>query len=46
VKGYGMALAADTGGAIIGERIDLCMESANEAWSFGRRFVKVYILDE
>lgn len=46
VKGYGMALAADTGGAIVGERIDLCMETANEAWSFGRRFVKVYVLAE
>lgn len=46
VKGYGMALAADTGGAIVGNKIDLCMESANEAWSFGRRSVKVYVLAE
>lgn len=46
VKGYGVALAADTGGSITGERIDLCMEDAAEAWRFGRRFVKVYILDE
>jgi uncharacterized protein YabE (DUF348 family) len=46
VKGYGMALAADTGGAIVGDKIDLCMENAEEAWSFGRRLVKVYVLAE
>lgn len=46
VKGYGVGLAADTGGAIIGNKIDLCMESAEEAWSFGRRMVKVYVLAE
>lgn len=46
VPGYGMGLAADTGGAIVGDKIDLCMESAGEAYRFGRRTVKVYILDE
>ncbi|SDF22236.1 3D domain-containing protein [Sporomusa acidovorans] len=46
IPGYGMGLAADTGGAIIGNRIDLCMESSGDAWRFGRRTVKVYILDE
>ena len=46
VPGYGMGLAADTGGAIVGDKIDLCMESASEAWRFGRRTVKVYILAE
>lgn len=46
VKGYGLALAADTGGAIVGDKIDLCMENAEEAWSFGRRSVKVYLLAE
>lgn len=45
VTGYGLALAADTGGAIIGDRIDLCMESHGEAMHFGRRTVRVYILD-
>lgn len=45
VPGYGVGLAADTGGAIIGDKIDLCMESASEAWRFGRRTVKVYILE-
>ena len=46
VPGYGMGLAADTGGAIIGDKIDLCMESSSEAWSFGRRTVKVYVLGD
>jgi 3D (Asp-Asp-Asp) domain-containing protein len=45
VQGYGLAIAADTGNAIIGNRIDLCMEDSSEAWRFGRRSVKVYILD-
>ena len=45
VEGYGYAVADDTGGAIIGHRIDLAMDSYNEAIQFGRRTVKVYILD-
>lgn len=45
VQGYGVALAADVGGAIVGRKIDLCMEDDGEAWRFGRRFVKVYVLD-
>jgi uncharacterized protein YabE (DUF348 family) len=45
VEGYGLATAADVGGAIVGNRIDLCMEDDSEAWGFGRRSVKVYVLD-
>jgi 3D (Asp-Asp-Asp) domain-containing protein len=44
VPGYGIALAADTGGAIIGNRIDLCMDSYSRAIEFGRRPIQVYIL--
>lgn len=44
VEGYGIALAADTGGAIKGNRIDLCYNSRAEALAFGRRKVKVHIL--
>ncbi|MGI6610281.1 MAG: G5 domain-containing protein [Limnochordia bacterium] len=44
IPGYGEALAADTGSAIKGLRIDLCYESRREALQFGRRVVKVYIL--
>jgi len=44
VPGYGLGLAADTGSAIIGDKIDLCMEGYHDAWNFGRRMIKVYIL--
>ena len=44
IPGYGEAVAADTGGAIYGYRIDLCMESYSEAMDFGRRDVTVYVL--
>jgi len=45
VPGYGVALAADVGGAIVGNKIDLCVEDYSEAMSFGRRSVEVYVLD-
>lgn len=45
IPGYGHALAADVGGAIKGKRIDLCFETYQEAIQYGRRKVKVYILD-
>ena len=41
---YGTAIAADTGGAIKGNRIDLCFDTRAEAIRFGRRNVKVYVL--
>ncbi|MCX7780875.1 MAG: 3D domain-containing protein [Negativicutes bacterium] len=44
IPGYGLALAADTGGAIIGNKIDLCVEDEHEAWNFGRRMIKVYVI--
>lgn len=44
VEGYGYALAVDTGGDIKGNRIDLFMLSENEAMTWGRQPVKVYIL--
>jgi len=42
---YGFAVAADTGGAIRGYKVDLFMCTRAEAIQFGRRQVKVYILD-
>ena len=45
VPGYGEAIAADTGGAINGYRIDLCMESYEQAMAFGRRVITVFLLD-
>jgi len=44
IPGYGEALAADTGGAIYGYKIDLCMESYWQAMDFGRRTVTVFVL--
>jgi uncharacterized protein YabE (DUF348 family) len=45
VEGYGYAQAADTGGSIKGDRIDLFMEDRSQCLNWGRRTVKVYILD-
>lgn len=45
VEGYGYGLAADCGGAIKGNRIDLCFNTHEEAIRFGRRPVNVYILN-
>lgn len=42
---YGYATAEDTGGSIKGNRIDLYYNSNAEANRFGRRNVKVYVLD-
>ena len=44
IPGYGEAVAADTGGAINGYKIDLCMESYEECMNFGRRTITVYVL--
>jgi 3D (Asp-Asp-Asp) domain-containing protein len=45
IEGYGYAVAKDVGGAIKGLRIDLFFESHKEAIQFGRRHVKVYVVD-
>ena len=42
---YGYATAEDTGGAIKGNRIDLFYSTNSQALKFGRRNVKVYVLD-
>ena len=42
---YGFAVAGDKGGAIKGNKVDLFMESRSEALNFGRRSVRVYILN-
>lgn len=44
IPGYGLAVAADVGGAIKGNRIDLCFDTYREAVHFGRRKLQVYIL--
>jgi len=45
VEGYGVAIAGDTGGAIKGHRIDILMPSHKAAVSFGRRTVKIKVLN-
>jgi len=45
IDGYGYAVAADTGGAIKGHRIDLGHDTHHEAQNVGRRSVRVHILD-
>ena len=44
VDGYGYAIAADTGGAIKGNIIDLFLNSSSECWSWGRRPVTVLVV--
>lgn len=48
VEGYNdnkICIAGDTGGAIKGKRIDLFMNSRNEALKFGRKKVKVRVVE-
>lgn len=45
VEGYGNAIAGDTGGAIKGNKIDLFMPDQSAALAFGRKQVKIKILD-
>lgn len=44
IPGYGVAVAADTGGAIRGNKIDLAFDSRSEAFSWGRRTVTMFVL--
>ncbi|MDQ0230377.1 3D domain-containing protein [Metabacillus malikii] len=45
VEGYGVAIAGDTGGAIIGHKIDVLMPNSAKALQWGRKTVKIKILD-
>lgn len=45
VEGYGKAIAGDTGGDIKGHRIDVLMPDKGSSSSWGRRTVKVTILN-
>lgn len=46
IPGYGEALAADTGGWIKGNRVDLCFESREECYRYGRRRIKIYLIED
>ncbi|PGY07734.1 3D domain-containing protein, partial [Bacillus sp. AFS031507] len=45
VEGYGEATAADTGGAIKGNRIDVFIPAEQDAINFGVKQLKVTILN-
>lgn len=45
VEGYGYAIAADTGGSVKGKRIDVFFASKADAYRWGKRTVKIKILD-
>ncbi len=45
VEGYGEAIAGDTGGAIKGHKIDVLMPSTAACIAWGRKTVKIVILD-
>ena len=45
VEGYGHAIAGDTGGAIKGNKIDLFVASKSQAYDFGRKKVRVKVLN-
>lgn len=45
VEGYGYAIAGDTGGAIKGNKIDVHFDSVSRCYEWGRKTVKLYILN-
>lgn len=45
VEGYGYAIAGDTGGAIKGNRIDVFIPNQSDAYKWGRKDVKIKILE-
>lgn len=44
VEGYGFAVAAETGSAIIGDKIDVFFDTYREACAWGVKYVNVYVL--
>ncbi|MBX3096475.1 MAG: hypothetical protein KF812_06395 [Fimbriimonadaceae bacterium] len=46
VEGYGLAVAADTGGAIRGNIVDVCVNEFRTARIWGRRDVRVHIFKD
>lgn len=44
IDGYGVFIAEDTGGAIKGNRIDVCVANHSRAYQFGIDYADVYLL--
>ncbi|KYG91066.1 hypothetical protein A0U40_16785 [[Bacillus] sp. KCTC 13219] len=45
VEGYGYAIAGDTGGAIKGNKIDILVQTKQQAYSWGRKQVRIKVLN-
>lgn len=45
IEGYGYGVANDIGGAIKGWEVDLCFDRHEEALEWGRKLVKIYVLE-
>ncbi|MBQ6006692.1 MAG: peptidoglycan-binding protein [Selenomonadaceae bacterium] len=45
IPGYGYAVAEDTGGAIVGHKIDVAFDTVAECFEFGRQIIDIYIVD-
>lgn len=45
VEGYGYGICNDVGGAIKGWKIDLCYDTLDEAKEYGRKLVKVFLIE-
>lgn len=43
IENYGWAVAADTGGAIKGMKVDVCLESRQDALQWGRRKIRIIV---
>lgn len=46
IEGYGYAIAADTGSAIKGNKVDVYFDTLQECYDWGTRYVKVTILGD
>lgn len=46
IEGYGYAVAADTGGAVKGQKVDVYFNSVSECYAWGNKSVKVIILGD
>jgi 3D (Asp-Asp-Asp) domain-containing protein/peptidoglycan hydrolase CwlO-like protein len=46
IPGYGEAFAGDTGGRVKGNKIDLAYDTLEECYRFGRRKIRVYLVQE
>ncbi len=45
VEGYGYAIAGDTGGSIKGNKIDVLVQTKQQAYSWGRKKVRIKVLN-